>query len=291
MKIAFIGAGLMGYGIALNLHRHGHRIKVIAHRNRQRIEQLVQYGIVEAATYDQLLDQAEAIVSCVSTAEQLENVFAAAEPSLKSVKLWIDCTTSRPELAEKLAGRLKLKGIGFVDAPVVRAPKDAEAGRLVSLVGAEEEVYQQARPLMDCYSETIIHLGPVGSGLRTKLINNFITMGQVALVVEAMQAADRFGINRQVLYGILTQGAANSGTLKKMVEPALSGDFKGHAFSLGNGAKDVSYGREMLAGSAPAAIITEALTAYYQAQLEGHPETILLSELLIPQSADKTNPC
>jgi 3-hydroxyisobutyrate dehydrogenase-like beta-hydroxyacid dehydrogenase len=115
------------------------------------------------------------------------------------------------------------------------------------------------------------------------LINNFITMGQVALVVEAMKAADRFGINRQVMYGILTQGVANSGTLKKMVEPALSGDFKGHAFSLGNGAKDVFYGREILADSETAMIIMEALYAYYKAQLGRHSETILLSELLIPE--------
>lgn len=282
MEIAFIGAGLMGYGIALNLGKHGHNIRVIAHRNRERIEQLVHNGAVEFKNYEELLAQAEAVVTCVSTAEQLEKILTGAEPFLKTVKLWIDCTTSKPELAEQAANRLKAKGIGFVDAPVTRAPKDAEAGRLVSLVGAEEEIYQQAKPLISCYSESIIHLGPVGSGLRTKLINNFITMGQVALVVEAMKAADRFGIDRQVLYGILTQGAANSGTLKKMVEPALSGDFKGHAFSLGNGAKDVFYGRDMLAGSESAMIMTEALSAYYKAQLGRHSETILLSELLIP---------
>ncbi|MFW2367152.1 MAG: NAD(P)-dependent oxidoreductase [Desulforhopalus sp.] len=283
MEIGFIGAGFMGYGIAVNLLKHDHKVRVIAHRNRDRIEQLVAHGAVEVDSYDQLLDQAEAVVSCVSTAEQFEKVVDHAVPFLETVSLWIDCTTSRPEVAENTAHRLGKYGVDFVDAPVTRGPKDAEAGRLVSLVGAESAVYERASPLIDCYSESVTYLGPVGSGLRTKLINNFITMGQVALVVEAMKTADRYGIDREVLYNILLQGAANSGTLKKMVGPALAGDFSGHAFSLGNGAKDVFYGVEMHEGSPTGKLIADALTAYYRQQLENYPDTSLLSEMLKPE--------
>lgn len=283
MNIAFIGAGLMGYGIALNLCRHHHSVRVIAHRHRARIAQLVQKGAVEADSYEHLLAGAEAVISCVSTAEQFERVVAETEPFLKTVRIWIDCTTSRPEVAEATARRLSARGVGFLDAPVTRGPKDAEAGRLVSLVGGGDEAYAEAWPLISCYSESIIHLGPVGAGLRVKLINNFITMGQVALVVEAIRAADRFGIDRQVLYDILRRGAANSGTLKKMLEPALGGDFKGHAFSLGNGAKDVSYARDMHGDSLTGKILADALAAYFRAQLESHDEATLLSELLQPE--------
>lgn len=282
MNIAFIGAGFMGYGIALNLLRNTHEVRVIAHRNRERIDKLVAGGALEADGYEQLLHRAEAVISCVSTAEQFEKVVDSAEPYLASVTLWIDCTTSRPEVAEKTADRLRAHGVDFVDAPVTRGPKDAEAGRLVSLVGADLETYERAYPLIDCYSESITHLGPVGAGLRTKLINNFITMGQVALVVEAMQAADRYGIDREILYNILLQGAANSGTLKKMVGPSLAGDFSGHAFSLGNGAKDVFYGVEMHEESSTGQLLSGALSAYYRVQLENHPDTSLLSELLKP---------
>jgi 3-hydroxyisobutyrate dehydrogenase-like beta-hydroxyacid dehydrogenase len=283
MNIAFIGAGFMGYGIALNLLNNNHEVRVISHRNREGIERLVAHKAIEVDTYERLLKGADAVVSCVSTAEQFEKVLDQAEPFLKTVTLWLDCTTSRPEVAEKAALRLSPLGVDFADTPVVRGPKDAEAGRLVSLVGATPEVYEQARPLIACYSEAIIHLGPVGSGLRAKLINNFITMGQVALVVEAIKAADRFGIDRRVLYSILSQGAANSGTLKKMVEPALAGDYRGHAFSLGNGAKDVFYGSEMHAGSETGQVISDALSKYYQTQLRNHPDTVLLSELLKPE--------
>ncbi len=282
MEIAFFGVGFMGYGIALNLMKAGHTVRVIAHRHRERIEKLVGEGAIEAEDYQELLEGAEAVFSCVSTADQLEVVVDRAESQLGSVTLWIDCTTSRPETAKRIASRLEVYGIEFVDAPVTRSPLDAEAGRLVSLVGADPILYQKVRPLIACYSESITHLGPLGSGLRAKLINNFITMGQVALVVEAMRAADQTGINRRELYNILIQGAANSGTLNKMVKPALDGDFSGHAFSLGNGAKDVRYGNEMHLGSDTGLILSEALVKYYDRQLQKHPDSILLSELLRP---------
>ncbi len=283
MEIAFFGAGFMGYGIALNLLKNGHSVRVIAHRNRERVEKLATRGAREKQDYPDLFDGAEAVVSCVATASQLETIVDQARPHLQSVSLWIDCTTSRPEVAENMGALLKVQGVDFVDAPVTRGPKDAEKGQLVSLVGAEPQLYQRALPLIKCYSESITRLGPLGAGLRAKLINNFITMGQVALVTEAMRAADQAGIDRRELYDILIQGAANSGTIRKMVPPALDGDFSGHAFSLGNGAKDVRYSKEMHVEVESGRILAEALDEYYRLQLEKHEDNILLSELLRPE--------
>jgi len=283
MQIGFIGAGLMGYGIALNLVKSGHSLRLIAHRKRDNIEKLTGQGATEAQDYRELLAGAEAVVSCVGTAEQIEAVVNQAEAHLKTNVLWIDCTTSKPRTAAKLHQRLNKRGVDFMDAPVTRGPRDAEAGRLISFVGAEPAVFEKARPLIACYSEAVTRIGPVGSALQVKLLNNFITMGQVALVVEAMQAADRAGIDRRMLFSILSQGAANSGTLQKMVPPALEGDYSGHAFSLGNGAKDVRYGVEFLADSDTGKIMAKALDRYYTLQLDRHSHDSLLSRLLMPQ--------
>lgn len=283
MQIGFIGVGLMGYGIALNLLNSGHSVRVIVHRTRDRVENLVMKGAVEAHDYAELLADAEAVFSCVGTAEQVEEVVTQAEPYLIGNTLWVDCATSKPQTAVALYERLKTRQVDFVDAPVTRGPKDAESGRLVSLVGADDATFERARPLIACYSESVTHLGPVGSGLRVKLLNNFITMGQVALVVEAMKAADRAGIDRRTLFSILVQGAANSGTLQKMVSPALDGDYRGHAFSLGNGTKDVGYGSQILGDTETGKILTEALNRYYTHQLRTFPPDTLLSELLIPE--------
>ena len=282
MQIGLIGAGLMGYGIAHNLLKAGHSLRVIANRKRENIERLVRQGAAEARDYLELLSGAEAAVSCVGTAEQIESVVERAEPCLEKGALWIDCTTSKPQSARKLYQRLQKMRVEFMDAPVTRGPKDAAAGRLISFVGAEQAVFEKARPLIACYSESVTRIGPVGSALQAKLLNNFITMGQVALVVEAMQAADRAGIDRGTLFSILSQGAANSGTLQKMVPPALKGDYTGHAFSLANGAKDVRYGAELLVDSQAGKILTEALDRYYALQLDRHSQDSLLSQLLVP---------
>ena len=283
MQIGFIGAGFMGYGIALNLMKSGHLLRVIANRKRDNIEKLVRQGAFEARDYKDLLAGAEAVISCVGTADQIEDIVTKSEPNLEKNAVWIDCTTSRPQTAVAISKRLKKIGVDFVDAPMTRGPKDALAGRLISFVGAEKPVFEKARPLIACYSEAVSHIGPVGSALQVKLLNNFITMGQVALVVEAMQAADRAGVNRRTLFSILSQGAANSGTLQKMVPPALDNDFTGHAFSLGNGAKDVRYGRELLADSKTGNIMSEALDRYYTRQLDKFPDDTLLSRLLVPE--------
>jgi hypothetical protein len=283
MQIGFIGAGFMGYGIALNLMKSGHLLRVIANRKRDNIEKLVSQGATEARDYSDLLAGAEAVVSCVGTADQVEDIVTKSEPHLEKNAVWIDCTTSRPQTAVAISKRLKNIEVDFVDAPVTRGPKDALAGRLISFVGADKPVYERVRPLVACYSDSVTHIGPVGSALQVKLLNNFITMGQVALVVEAMQAADRAGVDRRTLFSILSQGAANSGTLQKMIPPALEDDYTGHAFSLGNGAKDVRYGRELLTDSATGNIMSEALDRYYTRQLNKYPDDTLLSQLLVPQ--------
>jgi 3-hydroxyisobutyrate dehydrogenase-like beta-hydroxyacid dehydrogenase len=283
MQIGMIGAGFMGYGIAQNLLKSGHSLRLIANRKRDNIEKLVSRGAAEAQDYAELLAGTKAVVSCVGTAEQIEAVVEKAAGYLEQGALWIDCTTSRPQTAVELCRRLKKRGVDFMDAPVTRGPKDAAAGRLISFVGADQAVFEKARPLIACYSESVIHIGPVGSALQVKLLNNFITMGQVALVIEAMQAADRAGIDRRTLFSILSQGAANSGTLQKMVPPALEGDYSGHTFSLGNGAKDVRYGMELLVDSEAGKIITEALDSYYSRQLKKHSDDTLLSQLLVPE--------
>jgi 3-hydroxyisobutyrate dehydrogenase-like beta-hydroxyacid dehydrogenase len=236
MQIAFIGVGYMGYGIALNLLKAGHLLRLIANRKRENIEKLVGRGAVEARDYAALLAGAEAVVSCVGTAEQIIAVVEKAEVHLEGDVLWIDCTTSKPQTAVELHQRLNKRGVDFMDAPVTRGPKDAAAGRLISFVGAEQAVFDKARPLIACYSESVTRIGPIGSALRVKLLNNFITMGQVALVVEAMQAANREGIERRTLFSILCQGAANSpGPGRRLHRPRLQPEQRRQRCTVWNG--------------------------------------------------------
>jgi len=118
MQIGFIGAGFMGYGIACNLLKSGHSLRVIANRKRDNIEKLTAQGATEAKGYLELLEGTEAVVTCVGTAEQMEEIVSRAESHLEKNALWIDCTTSKPQTAIELHIRLHNLEVDFMDAPV-----------------------------------------------------------------------------------------------------------------------------------------------------------------------------
>jgi 3-hydroxyisobutyrate dehydrogenase-like beta-hydroxyacid dehydrogenase len=100
---------------------------------------------------------------------------------------------------------------------------------------------RRIEPLLTCFATTIKHFGPPGSGHTAKLISNYLVTGMVALVAEAFGAAHKAQIDWKDLYEVILNGSGNSGVLRKMVEPALKGDFDGYRFALANAAKDIGY--------------------------------------------------
>jgi 3-hydroxyisobutyrate dehydrogenase-like beta-hydroxyacid dehydrogenase len=109
------------------------------------------------------------------------------------------------------------------------------------LCGASAETFARIEPLLTCFATTIKHFGPPGSGHTAKLISNYLVTGMVALVAEAFGAAHKAQIDWKDLYEVILNGSGNSGVLRKMVEPALKGDFDGYRFALANAAKDIGY--------------------------------------------------
>ena len=239
--IGFIGAGLMGHGMAANLLKAGHPLTVLANRNRKPIDDLVARGAKEAASAEALARAADIIVLCVDRAETVEAVIARLEPGLCAGQFIIDATTSLPEVTRRLYARLKEKGVTFVDAPVVGAPKHAEAGQIGTLVGAEEAAFQRLEPVFMRYCAQAIRFGPVGAGHTAKLLNNFVTQGTAALLTQAYRAARRNNVDWESLYRTMLKGAARSGSLEKYIGPAVAGDYRGYEFALANALKDVTY--------------------------------------------------
>jgi 3-hydroxyisobutyrate dehydrogenase-like beta-hydroxyacid dehydrogenase len=241
--IGFIGAGLMGRGMAHNLLKHGHAVRVIAHRKRDAIEGLIARGAVEAAGLGALACGADIIMLCVSDSRAVEDVLARLEPHLVAGQTVIDCGTSEPASTERIAKNLAARGIHFADAPLAGGTQQAEAGTLGVLLGCDEHVRPKIEPVLKAFASTIRHFGPPGSGHRAKLFNNYLVMGMIALVAETYTGARKAGIDWSDLYAVMLNGSANSGVLRKMVEPALQGDFEGYQFSLANVLKDVQYFR------------------------------------------------
>jgi 3-hydroxyisobutyrate dehydrogenase-like beta-hydroxyacid dehydrogenase len=240
MHVALIGAGMMGHGMAANLLRHGHRVSVIAHRNRAPVEDLVAKGAVEATSLEAMAE-ADVILLCLTTSKVVEETLKRLRPHLRAGQIILDAGTSAPEVTRRLAHELSALGVGYADIPLTGGPEQAEQGVLGVLCGASAETFARIEPLLTCFATTIKHFGPPGSGHTAKLISNYLVTGMVALVAEAFGAAHKAQIDWKDLYEVILNGSGNSGVLRKMVEPALKGDFDGYRFALANAAKDIGY--------------------------------------------------
>lgn len=270
MHVGLIGAGMMGHGMAANLLRHGHRVSVIAHRNRAPVEDLVAKGATEARSLAAIA-QAEVILLCVTTSKVVEETIRQLKPHLRAGQIIMDAGTSAPAATKKLAHELEGLGVAYADIPLTGGPEQAEQGVLGVLCGASVETFGRIAPLLSCFATTIRHFGPPGSGHTAKLISNYLVTGMVALVAEAFGAAREAAIDWKDLYEVMLNGSGNSGVLRKMVEPALKGDFDGYRFALANAAKDIGYYAELAEGLGCNSRLTESVAEVFARAVEtGH---------------------
>jgi 3-hydroxyisobutyrate dehydrogenase-like beta-hydroxyacid dehydrogenase len=250
-KIGFVGVGLMGHGMGKNLMQKGYEVTVMAHKNRKPIDDLVTQGAKEAKTPKEVTAQSDVVILCVTGAPQVEAVVYGKEGVLEAARtglVVLDCSTSEPALGERVARDLAAKKADYVDAPLARTPVEAEAGKLNTMVGADEKVFGEIRPILETFCENIFYMGPVGSGARTKLIYNLITMGHASLIAEALCACAATGVDLARFAKVVSAGGANSGIFQLIVPKILeNNDYSGLKFSLANAAKDLRYYNRMIA--------------------------------------------
>ena len=281
--LGFVGLGMMGHGIAANLLKNGYSLKALVHRNREPLEDLLTNGATEADSLAELVSVSDIVFFCVTGAREVEQLVYQPDGVLDNCRpgfILVDCSTSNPTLSRRISEDFNSREAHFVDAPVTRAPKDAEAGRLNSLVGAESSIFEQVKPLLSCYSENIAHFGPPGAGHSAKLINNFISCGYTALIAEGLSLCFKAGVDARVLYEVMSTGGADSGVLRKMVPPLLDGDLTGHKFTLSNACKDVGYFKEFADGFGFDSYLAESLLRTYQSAVDAGLGNKLMASLV-----------
>ena len=260
-RIGFIGLGMMGHGMAKHLLAKGFPLAFLVHRNRSRLADLVAAGAREAATPAELARGADFVITCVTGSPQVEQLvmgeaglLSAARPGL----VVIDTSTAEPASTAKLREALAARGTTLVDAPLARTPKEAEEGRLNTMVGAEPAMFEKVKPVMAAFCENVYHVGPPGAGHTLKLLNNFLALTQVAAIAEAFAVATRAGVPHAKLFEVVSGGGVNSGIFQMMAGGAVAGDFERMKFSIANAGKDLGYYMRLVestgvrAGVAPA---------------------------------------
>jgi 4-hydroxybutyrate dehydrogenase/sulfolactaldehyde 3-reductase len=215
--VAFIGLGTMGRPMALNIVRRGLSVRAFDILP-EAVDALAAAGATPATSPADAARGADVVITMLPNSSHVEEaVFgpAGVAEGLGQGALYIDMSTIAPATTDAIARRLAGRGVAMVDAPVGRQQQHAVEGKLLIMVGGGEGDVARARPILDCMGDTIIHCGPVGSGARMKLVNNFMSITLNATTAEALALAEASGLEvelaRKVMLGTVA-GTGHMGT-------------------------------------------------------------------------------
>lgn len=242
--VGFIGVGLMGHGMAANILKGGFPLWIKGNRNRAPVEDLLARGAQEAASPREIAERAEIVQLCLPNSAAVESAIHGADGILAGARpglIVIDSTTADPDSTERLAAELAAVGVTLVDAPLGRTPKEAEAGTLDAMVGADDATFARVLPVIDCWAGKISRTGPVGSAHRMKLLMNFISMGYAALYAEALTLGAKSGIAPQIVRDVIGASRLSNGFFETFMRAAVDRDFEVHRFTVANASKDMRY--------------------------------------------------
>jgi 3-hydroxyisobutyrate dehydrogenase-like beta-hydroxyacid dehydrogenase len=262
-RIGFIGLGLMGHGMAKNIVAKGFPLTVRVHRNRKPAEDILAAGAREVKTNAEVARASDIVILCVTGSPQVEEIVYGTEGILGAARdalIVVDTSTAEPSSTAKIRADLAAKGTKYVDAPLARTPKEAEEGRLNTMVGADDATFAQLKPVLSAYCENVVHAGGPGHGHTLKLINNFMAMSIATTAAEACAACAKSGVSIGKLHEIISAGGVNSGIFQMMVGKMLeSGDLSGLKFTLVNAMKDLRYYTHLAESLPTPAIVGEAV--------------------------------
>ena len=228
-KVAFIGLGVMGYPMAGHLAAQGHRVSVynrtIARAEAWQVEHKGELAITPSAA----ALNADFVFVCVGNDDDLRSVVLGDEGVLASMaagSVLIDHTTASAQVAREIAVIAAQQGVGFVDAPVSGGQAGAQNGALAIMCGGRDEDYLSAETVMQAYAKTTTHLGAVGSGQLTKMVNQICIAGLVQGLAEGVAFAINAGLDAKQALGAIGGGAAGSWQMQNRGDTMVDDEFE-----------------------------------------------------------------
>ncbi|MBB1291568.1 MAG: 3-hydroxyisobutyrate dehydrogenase-like beta-hydroxyacid dehydrogenase [Pseudoalteromonas rhizosphaerae] len=267
--IGFIGLGLMGGNMVENLQNRGYEL-VVMDLNKDAVAKCVERGAKTVTTAKELATSADIVMLCLTTSAIVEKVVYADDGLLAGFKagsVLIDFGTSIPASTKKIGADLAAKGVGMIDAPLGRTPAHAKDGLLNIMAAGDLETFNKIKPVLDDQGENVFHLGELGAGHTTKLINNFMGMTTVCAMSQAFAVADRAGVDRQQLFDIMSTGPSNSPFMHFCKNYAVD-NVSDLGFSIANANKDLGYFLQMVSDLGTESKIAEGSSANLQAAFD-----------------------
>ena len=209
-RIAFIGLGHMGGGMAPNLAKAGHEVRAFD-LVPEAVQHAAEGGCSPAASAADAVKDADVVVTMLPAAKHVRAVFHDdVAPNAKAGSLLIDCSTIDVASAREVGEGMQAQGFDFVDAPVSGGIAAAAGGSLTFMVGGTDEAFEKARPILEPMAKAVIHAGALGAGQAAKICNNMILGATMAVTCEAFVLAQKLGLDPQVFFDISSKASGQS---------------------------------------------------------------------------------
>jgi len=270
--IAFIGLGVMGEPMARNLLKAGHNVQVYDVRT-ETLEAISKEGAKYSNSPADAAIGTEFIITMLPSGKEVSQAALGKEGFLESMSenaLFIDTSTILPADTDEISKKLKIQNRRMIDAPVGRLAQNAVDGTLLFMVGGSESDLEIARPILDILGDKIVHCGPVGSGTRMKIVNNYQSTSLNVLTAETLTLAKATGLDIDMAIEVMNETTAGRGHMKATYpNQVLSGNIE-PGFMIDLAHKDLGLALETTAKlRTPAFLGAAARQAYTIAQSKG----------------------
>ena len=280
-NIGFIGVGYMGYGIAKNILKNNHKLYVVANKNRGPINKIVSDGAEEIKSLEEFsIKKLDALFLCVTNTPIAKSVSEKMSKIINSKTIVIDITTHNKTGSIETAQIYNSNNINYIECPVMGGPIQAEEGVLGGIVGGSKENFKLAEPYLKIFCKDYFYFGAVGMGAKSKLLNNFLTLGNAALINHMAKSVTKLGLDLKKFYDVAKLGSGNSAALRRVFDNLLKDDFTGFKFTATNSVKDLTYIQDLLKDFPEAEKVAEINKNYFQKAVDDGYGENFISELI-----------
>ena len=264
-KVAFIGLGVMGYPMAGYISKAGHNVTVFNRTISKANKWLKEYKGSKADTPAKASESADFVITCVGNDNDLREVTFGDNGIFKTIKqgsVYIDNTTASATIAREIYDYSKKNNFGFLDAPVSGGQAGAENGALTVMIGGEQESFDKAKDIIDCYSKKMKLLGKAGNGQLAKMVNQICIAGLVQGLSEGINFGLKAGLNMEDVIEVISKGAAQSWQMDNRYKTMIDDKFE-FGFAVDWMRKDLNIALEEAKKNNSLLPITEIVDQYY----------------------------
>jgi len=227
-RIGFIGLGIMGKPMALNLLKAGYPLTVYD-IHHEKMDELVEAGTDRGSSCRDVAERSDVIITMLPNSPEVKEAVLGDGGVIEGVKsgaILVDMSSIAPLASQEVAHKLQTKGVAMLDAPVSGGEPKAIQGTLAIMVGGPQETFQKVKPILEVMGASVTRVGEIGSGNTVKLANQIIVALNIAAMSEAMVLASKAGVDAERVFQAIRGGLAGSTVLDAKMPLVLEGNFK-----------------------------------------------------------------